>query len=203
MLSIYHRLDQLISPFEKRFQLDRGGKFNPRTSQMDEYGILVPTSTLKTIAEGIYENHSIASQLKKFNVDFVGFNKKILNTKQKAYTANQDLLWEVSVLRHVLGPDKLGPKKNNTLPEERIELQERLDVAEKKLNKITEKLYYTNKKGEQVFVNASKYADVIHNKVIQPIMDFALKQFIKGNYKNIEKAFGETIDENVYSPHKK
>ena len=203
VLGIYQRLDQLISPFEKRFQLDRGVKFNPKTRQMDEYGILVPTSTLKTIAENIYENHSIASQLKKFNVDFVGFNKKILNTKQKVYTANQDILWEVAVLRHVLGPDKLGPKKNNTLAEERIELQERLDVAEKKLSKISEKLYYTNKQGDQVFVDASKYTDVIRNQVIQPIMDFALKQFIESNYKNIEKAFGETIYKNVYSPDKK
>jgi len=202
VLGIYQRLDQLIAPFEKRWQLDRGIKFNPKTSQMDEYGILVPTSTLKTMAEIIYKNHSIANQLKKFNVDFVGFNKKALNTHQKRYRNNQAELWEVAVLRHVLGPENLGPKKNNTLAEERIELQQRLKKAEDKLSKIKGTLYYTDKKGKQVFVSPSEFVDYIKDHVIQPIMDFSLTTFIESNYKSIEETFAETIYKKLYTPVK-
>lgn len=202
ILGIYQRIDALIAPFEKRFQLDRGIKFNPKTEQMDEYGLLVPTSTLKTIAEGIYENHSIANQLKKFNVDFVGFNKKTLNTHQKKYTQNQDILWETSVLRHVLGSENLGPKGNNTLPQERIELQQRLKKAEDKLAKIKGRLYYTDKNGDQKFVSPTEYVEHMQNNVIQPVMDFALKTFIESNIKNIEKTFDGTIYDKVYTPPK-
>jgi len=202
ILGIYQRLDKLLSPFEKRFVLDRGVKFNAKTSQIDEYGILVPTSTLKTIAELIYQNHSIANQLKKFNVDFVGFNKAKLNAKQEVYTKNQDILWRTAVLRHILGPDKLGPKKENTLPEERNELVRQSDAAEKKLSKIKETLYYTDKNGDQKFVTASEYVDIIRKEVIQPIMDFSLKTFIESNYTNIEKTFEGTVFKKVYTPPK-
>ena len=197
---IFQRLDKLIAPYEKRFQLDRGIKFNPKTKQLDEYGILVPTSTLKTITDTIYTNHSIANQLKDFNSTLIGFYKKTLNIKQKGYKDNQDVLWEVAVLRHVLGEEGLGPKKKNTLMEERLQLQKDLDSAELKLKQITKDLYYTDKQGNQKFVSPSEYVDIIRNEVIQPVMDFALKTVIESNYKNIEQSFKDTVYKKEYKP---
>lgn len=43
---------------------------------MEEYGITVPTSTLKTVADLIYKQHVSANQLNDFNTKFIGFAKK-------------------------------------------------------------------------------------------------------------------------------
>ena len=191
VLGIYQRLNREIAPYEQRLQFDRVLKFNEKTGQMEEYGISVPTSTLKTIADTIYRLHVNANQLSDFNTKYVGLIKKVLNESQKGYKDHGPALWEYAAVKHTLGNDNLGPKKDQTTVEEQVDLLKRFDKAEKELKKIKQKFYYIDKNGNKEFVDAVEYADIIRTKVIQPIMEYSLNSMIKSNYKNIDKLFAQ------------
>lgn len=189
VLGIYQRLNKELAPFEQRLQFDRVLKFNEKTGQMEEYGITVPTSTLKTVAETIYRLHVNANQLSDFNTKYVGLVKKVLNESQKGYKDHGNALWEYAAVKHTLGEDNLGPKKGQTTAEEQVDLIKRLEKAESDIKKINQKFYYTNSKGDRVYVEPLEYADIIRTEVIQPIMEYSLNSMIKSNYKNIGKLF--------------
>ena len=189
ILGLYQRLDKELAPFEQKLQFDRIVKFNEKTGQMEEYGITVPTSTLKTVAEGIYRLHVNANQLSEFNTNIVGFRKRVLADTQKGYKEHSNALWEYASVKHTMGKDGLGPKKENTTIEEISDLQARFEKAEKEINKIKQTFYYLNAEGKKVQVTPKEYAEIIISDVIQPLMDYSLQAMIKSNAKNIGKFF--------------
>ena len=201
ILGLFQRLDKEIAPFEQRLQFDRVVKFNEKTGQMEEYGITVPTSTLKTVADLIYKQHVSANQLNDFNTKFIGFAKKILNESQKGYKEHGNTIWEYAAVKHNLGEDGQGPKKGNTTPEELLDLQKRFVEAEKQIKKIDQKFSYFNEAGKKEFVTPIEYADIVRTKVIQPLMESALDGIIKSNYKKVASYFdNQTIFPMEYLP---
>ena len=203
ILGIYQRLDKELAPFEHRLEFDRVLKFNSKTGQMEEYGIAVPTSTLKTIAEQVYRLHTNANQLSDLNTKLVGYAKQFLVEKQKGYKKHGESLWELAAVKHSLGVDMLGPKKERTLPEELMDLHTRFEAAQKKVQLIDQKFYYLDKDGKRKWATAEEYSDIIKDRFIQPLMDGALQAYEVSNWKSISSWFdGQTTFKKEWFPRK-
>jgi hypothetical protein len=201
ILGIYQRLDKELAPFEQKLQFDRVIKFNKKTGKMEEYGITVPTSTLKTIAEQVYRLHTNANQLSDLNQKLIGYAKEFLAQDQKGYKKHSDALWELAAVKHSLGPDMLGPKKEQTTVEERADLLARLEKAEEKVQAIKQEFYIVKKNGEKEFKTPEEYSQEIIDRFLQPIFESANNSYIKSNWNSISNWFdNQTLFRKEYAP---
>ena len=195
-----------LAPFEKKFKLDRVVIQN-RKGELEEYGVIVPTATIESNAKLVGDFHNYANQLMSTNEYFVGALKSLLNTNSRQYKKHSITLWDAAVYKIQWNEGK-GPRIDEA-KESMDEIKIGYEKSQEKLKEIKEDFFIIDRKGEKKRVSATQMVDLmigtkpIYNAkgdmvkrgtgIVLPLMDKVEQDYIKSNYKRIQKMAGKSF----------